>query len=1022
MTEIIEEEVPMKIKYEFNENGKQKFSKEYEVNLSLDQDNFQINLINISNVCDFHTKEERMYYSMFDLEKDIFITKVDQLKDFKKNKKTIVMRNCTTFSKQIIEQLREEETRYKQGKNIDMDESNNIASSDTITKVDTLSNIDEKKMTKFKMTIFKLKSNYLDVDMFAEEFISYEGIKFLINFVQVSSGNMRTYALEALDKLLTFQSSTDYIKKRNEIIDTLYEILMQSDTINCSLFTLNTLIAIISQDEEKTMYLIDVAENYAKKSVTQIFSQIISNLVNNKDANILGKTLLFINVLLNFCDSAKLPKILTQFRDAGIYEALEKISKKKDKDFQEQLTNFQIKTGKIISGSEHELKVYKKQIKDMKNKCIETEKKYEKSIEKQLLYEKMIEELLLYQDDIGIKERNKGLFDHISPKKRHGNMEVPPEIKYDENGIFDFANILKNDKIDSSQPRNILFDKYYKTKVDAIRLEKGIKELEGKQKELIEEKINNLQSQIKYNLYKKEELIKENNNLETKIKELEEKISKGDFSKIETTPKTTTEENNSNTQQTGPVPPPQPPPPPPPGVPTPPGVPPPPGIPPPPGVPSPPGVPPPPGAPLPPGPPGVPTFSFPKGPQPTKPKLKLKMKVKPLQWTRVLLLPESDKNRPDLVWNSMKEPDIDINEICTLFSVKKKEEKPAVEKKPTIVKKTFLDSKRAQEVGISIAKLPKVDVISKSLITMDGNALTEANIDALLLIAITKEEYDIYKSMGSDGIWEKNELFLIDLNEIPNYKEKLKIWSLIFKYEFLIPRLEEAFQYMVPACKEIRENKHFHQILATILSLGNIMNGGTTKGQADGFSLDLLPKLTGIKDSLGNSILSFICSKTNKDDRTFEGFKNKFPQLEKAAEFSMNETKKKLEEVNNMVNTADKLLNNLSAHDDFTTKARNSIDGAKEKVKIFKAKEEKNKEFYHETIKFLGYKDKDKYYEENGLFFKMLLEFFKEVDKQMPKLDVKRVLDYQNRIVGKKVDQNELMRGLMSNLKKKIQG
>ena len=64
-----------------------------------------------------------------------------------------------------------------------------------------------------------------------------------------------------------------------------------------------------------------------------------------------------------------------QFRDAGIYEALEKLAKKKDKDFQEQLTNFQIKTGKIISGSEHELNVYKNQIKEMKNKCIKTEEK-----------------------------------------------------------------------------------------------------------------------------------------------------------------------------------------------------------------------------------------------------------------------------------------------------------------------------------------------------------------------------------------------------------------------------------------------------------------------------------------------------------------------------------------------------------------------------------------------------------------------------------------------------------------------
>ena len=134
----------------------------------------------------------------------------------------------------------------------------------------------------------------------------------------------------------------------------------------------------VSQDEEKAMYLIDVAENYAKKSVTQIFSQIISLIVYNKDTNVKKKALLFINALLNFCDSTKLPKLLMQIKEAGIYEAQEKVAKHKEKAFQEQLTNFQIKTGKIIYGSDYELAVYKK-VKEMKDKCKENEEKFEQN-------------------------------------------------------------------------------------------------------------------------------------------------------------------------------------------------------------------------------------------------------------------------------------------------------------------------------------------------------------------------------------------------------------------------------------------------------------------------------------------------------------------------------------------------------------------------------------------------------------------------------------------------------------------
>ena len=520
-----EEYVPMKIKYEFfSEKGEIKFSKEFDVKLSLDPNNFDENVVTILNSCNFKKKEDRVYYYMFDQEKEIFITKAEQLKEFKKNKKTIVMKSCTIFSKQIIEQLREEETRYQQGKNIDVDESINSSSS----TVNTVSSTDDKK-TKIKMTIFNLKKNYFDVDMFAEEFISYEGIKYLISFLKLTTGNLRTYAVEALNKLLDFQSSTDYIKKRKEIIDTLYEILITSDTINCSLFTLNTLISIVSQDEEKAMYLIEVADNYAKKSVTQIFSQIITLISTNKDKNIRGKALLFINVLLNFCDSAKLPKLLIQIKEAGIYEALEKVAKHKEKDFQEQLTNFQIKTGKIISGSDHELAVYKKQVKEMKEKCKETEVKFQQAIEKQLYYEQVIKEMFLFQDDFNNKEKYKELFDHYAPKRRFGKSEANPQIKYDENGIFDFGKIARNDTNDSSQQKVIIFDKYYQMKINSKKLEEDIKDLEIKQKELIEEKITNLNSQLKNIEYKKEELKKENANLESKIKQLEEDISKGNF-------------------------------------------------------------------------------------------------------------------------------------------------------------------------------------------------------------------------------------------------------------------------------------------------------------------------------------------------------------------------------------------------------------------------------------------------------------------------------------------------------------
>ena len=156
---------------------------------------------------------------------------------------------------------------------------------------------------------------------------------------------------------------------------------MKGDDIKSNIYALNILLSVISQDQQKAKYLLDVAEEYSKKSVTKIYSQIVGFFKDN-ELELRTKTLILINVLLTFCDSERFPILEKQLKEAGIYEELEKISNTKDKEFQEQLTNFQIKTSKIICKSEYELQEYTKQMEKMESKCEEIEKKYEETIQK----------------------------------------------------------------------------------------------------------------------------------------------------------------------------------------------------------------------------------------------------------------------------------------------------------------------------------------------------------------------------------------------------------------------------------------------------------------------------------------------------------------------------------------------------------------------------------------------------------------------------------------------------------------
>ena len=239
--------VSIKVKYEyFTEKNEQKFSKNFETKVNLAPDNFDENLVNINKTCNFRKPEDRYYYYMYDLDKNLFITHYKDFCELVKAKKVLVMRNCSAYSKHIIDRLREEEQRYKLGKNVNVNNStmensvnnlektgtNKITETNTIKeenlkRKDTTSSPNEKNLN---LMLTQFKKN-LSCDIFAEEFISYEGIKYLVSFLENTTGNIRKLSLEALNKLLDYQSSNDYINKNDEIIVTLYEILMKVDNI-----------------------------------------------------------------------------------------------------------------------------------------------------------------------------------------------------------------------------------------------------------------------------------------------------------------------------------------------------------------------------------------------------------------------------------------------------------------------------------------------------------------------------------------------------------------------------------------------------------------------------------------------------------------------------------------------------------------------------------------------------------------------------------------------------------------------
>eukprot|EP00066_Takifugu_rubripes_P011997 XP_011601263.1 PREDICTED: formin-2-like isoform X2 [Takifugu rubripes] len=313
-----------------------------------------------------------------------------------------------------------------------------------------------------------------------------------------------------------------------------------------------------------------------------------------------------------------------------------------------------------------------------------------------------------------------------------------------------------------------------------------------------------------------------------------------------------------------PLPPPPPPPPPPPGM----GPP-----PPPPGFgPPPPPPPPPPGfGPLPPPPPGLMPLMMAQEAAPAKAVMEPPKPMKPLYWTRIQL--HAKKPVVSLVWENVVEPRVDFEEFVELFSksAMKEKKKPISDtisksKAKQVVK--LLSNKRSQAVGILMSSI-HLDMrdIQNAVLNMDNAVVDHETLQALYENRAQTDELEgIKKHMKSSKDKEaskpldKPEQFLFQLSEIPNFSER--VFCILFQSTFqeCITSILRKVEILQSVCKTFQSSPSVLRVLGLVLAFGNFMNGGNrSRGQADGFTLDILPKLKDVKSSDNSqSLLCYI--------------------------------------------------------------------------------------------------------------------------------------------------------------------
>lgn len=232
--------------------------------------------------------------------------------------------------------------------------------------------------------------------------------------------------------------------------------------------------------------------------------------------------------------------------------------------------------------------------------------------------------------------------------------------------------------------------------------------------------------------------------------------------------------------------------------------------------------------------------------------------MKPLYWTRIQI----QENRNDMLWSSLVEPEIiNTSEFAELFAkaastTKRKPLSEAYEKKNKARKVIkLLDGKHSQAVGILISSLHlEMKDIQQAVLTLDNSVVDLDAIEALYENRAQPEELEKIKKHYETSdeeqvkLLDKPEQFLYELSQIPEFSSRVHCFIFQSKFTDAIAAIQHKAEIILHVCKHLSEEDGVREVMGLVLALGNYMNGGSrARGQADGFGLEILPKLKDVK-------------------------------------------------------------------------------------------------------------------------------------------------------------------------------
>eukprot|EP00434_Breviolum_minutum_P009093 symbB.v1.2.008009.t1/scaffold498.1/size458234/1 len=195
------------------------------------------------------------------------------------------------------------------------------------------------------------------------------------------------------------------------------------------------------------------------------------------------------------------------------------------------------------------------------------------------------------------------------------------------------------------------------------------------------------------------------------------------------------------------------------------------------------------------------------------------------------------------------------------------------QKRPTThqqKRRRVLDEKRRRELWFMLALMPERSLLLKAIEEMDDETLKPEKVELLQMNLPSAADIEMIQTslmnapLAEGELWDTPEEFVLAISEIPQFTTRVKMWGFLNSVDWAISRLLTAQQELWIAAETLRHSETLEHILGLALFIGNYLNGGTSRGRADGFDLEALPKMSKLRGKGHDTLLDFLVTQAAK--------------------------------------------------------------------------------------------------------------------------------------------------------------